>query len=91
MKMRRIIVFTLAALLTPALSGCARPALPEKPAHNGEWRGPGMPLSIDQVGTVACKRVRDGTRKPLDGPLKEYQGEAWKMKVDEVALTRAHE
>ena len=75
----------LLALLT--LVACARPVPPEKADYVGEWTGTAMTLLINQNGTVAYRRQKNGTSTSINGPLKEFQGDDFVVGIGLIATT----
>jgi len=75
----------LSALL--ALVACSKPVPADKEAYVGEWTGTAMALLITQDGSVAYRRLQQGVKKSIDGPLKEFQGDNFVVGIGPVATT----
>ena len=83
----RLVSTLLAIVLAWALSACSKPIPPEKSAYVGDWRGTGMELSIYQEGSVEYTRVQGGSRKSINMPLKEFQGDNFVIGVGPLSTT----
>ena len=74
-------------LLAAALSGCGKPVPPEKADYVGEWQRPEMYLSITQGGSVKYKRTQGATTTAVEGPIKEFEGDNFKVGVGPMITT----
>ena len=74
-------------LLAAALSGCGKPVPPEKADYVGEWQRPEMYLSITQGGSVKYKRTQTGSTTSVEGPIKAFEGDNFKVGVGPMVTT----
>jgi len=66
-------------LLILFLAGCGKPVSQEFDAYVGEWTAPGMYLRIAPDGMVKYKRVRNGRNVSLNGPIKSFDGNDFRI------------
>lgn len=84
MKLKALL---LPVCLVASLMGCARPVPQEKSAYVGEWQEKTMYLLITQDGSVRYKRFQNGASTAIEGPLKEFDGDNFKVGVGPMATT----
>jgi hypothetical protein len=63
-----------AAFLISLLIACAEPLPADKTTYVGDWRGPGMSLSISQNGQVEYKRRTSGGNNSISAPIQRFEG-----------------
>ena len=83
-------VFFAIAMVLPlavVLTGGATPVPPEKSAYVGEWQAPSMYLSITQTGSVGYRRIKEGGSSSMNGPLKGFDGNDFKVGIGPLSST----
>lgn len=63
------------ASLIAALSACGVAVPADKAAFVGNWKGPGMALSISAGGHVDYRRSDGGTSTSISAPLQGFHGD----------------
>jgi len=84
MKIRKLLL-GLALLIT--LVGCGKPVPPEKSDYVGEWHEKTMTLLITQDGSVRYKRLKAGSSTSIEGPLKGFDGNNFKVGIGPISTT----
>ena len=69
------------------LAACGIKVPAEKSAWIGEWRAPGVSLSISQDGRVVWKRKAKGASASIDAPLKAFHGDDFEIGVGPLTTT----
>ena len=72
------------AILIPLvllLAACGIKVPAEKSAWVGEWRAPGVSLSISQDGRVSWKRKARGASTSINAPLKAFHGNDFEIGI----------
>ena len=77
MKSRFLLIFFILSLLT----ACSQPIPEDKLLYVGEWQSKEMGLLILQDGSVAYKRLKGGVSTSVNGPLKEFVGDDFKVGI----------
>ena len=70
MKTKTWLIFVLLLFL----SACSNPLPEDKLDYTGEWQSKEMALLILADGSMAYKRIKNGTTTSVNGPIKEFQG-----------------
>ena len=73
--------FLLICFMLFLLSACSQPLPEDKLSYVGEWQSKEMGLLILQDGTVAYKRLKGGVSTSVNGPLKEFVGDDFKVGI----------
>ncbi len=68
-------------------AGCAEPLPPERAGYVGQWSHPEVRLLINQDGTVHYRRVSNGSKTTLNGPLKGFEGDDFEVGVGPISAT----
>ncbi len=63
------------------LFGCSNPLPDDKLSYAGEWQSKEMVLLILEDGTVSYKRLKGGGSSSINGPLKEFNGNDFKVGI----------
>lgn len=77
----------MALPLSMLLTGGATPVPPEKSAYVGEWQAPSMYVSITQDGAVRYRRIKEGGSSSMNGPLKGFNGNDFKVGIGPLSST----
>ena len=62
-------------------SACSQPLPENKLSYAGEWQSKEMRLLILKDGTVAYKRIKGGGSTSVNGPIKVFDGDDFKVGV----------
>ena len=81
------IAMAMTLLVGVTLGGGALPVPPEKSAYVGEWQAPSMYLSITQDGSVRYGRSKGGGSSSMNGPLKGFNGNDFKVGIGPLSST----
>ena len=73
--------FILICLTIFLFSACSQPLPEDKLAYVGEWQSKEMRLVILQDGSVAYNRLKKGGHVSVNGPLKEFVGDDFKVGI----------
>ncbi len=73
--------FLITCLIIFLLSACSHPIPKDKLSYLGEWQSKEMGLIILQDGTIVYKRFKKGGSTSLNGPLKEFVGDDFKVGI----------
>lgn len=83
MHIKRLFLLTLLGTLL----GCGKPVPADKSAYVGEWEEKAMYLLITQDGSVRYKRLKGGTSRSVQGPLKGFTGNSFDVGIGPMSTT----
>ncbi len=73
--------FLMICFIMFLISACSEPLPEDKLSYVGEWQSKEMGLIILQDGTVAYKRLKGGGSTSVNGPIKEFNGNDFKVGI----------
>lgn len=83
MKVRYWLIVIFSVLLV----ACSEPLPEDKLIYSGDWQSKEMGILILADGTVAYKRLKNGSTTSVNGPLKDFQRDNFVVGIGPITTT----